>query len=488
MTLRQKSINGVIWNSIGRFSNQILQFILSIILMRLLQPSDFGLIAMAMVFIGFAGIFSEFGFSSAIIQNRFVNELHLSSIFWLNIIVGTIFTFIMFFNAKILAEFYNNDSLIQTIRLLSFTFILSSISIVPNTILQKAMRYDVINKISIVAMIVSGMVSVSLAIRGWGVLALVFQNLVSQLIKTPLMLKAVNWKPKLVFDIKSIKDLFSFSAYLTGFNIINYWSRRSDDLLIGKFIGSDGLGIYSRAYNLMLLPLTQIIGVVSNVMFPALSSIQNDKVRIKRIYLEVVEVISFITFPLMICLIAIAHNFILAVFGSKWAEVIPVIQILAFVGVIQSIGNPVGWIYASLGKTKWMFWWGIFASTITILAIVIGIIIGSIYSVAIAYLITSFLLIYPVIAIPGRLINLTFYELINKIYPILIISLITSSITYLIDATILLNQDVIVRLLSQIFISVTLYLFIMSAFKITTFLKIKNLVVEHLNSVKKTRK
>lgn len=484
INLKQKTISGIAWNTVGKISNQILQFILSVILMRLLLPQDYGLLAMAMVLIGFAGIFSEFGFSSALVQNQNINESHKSSIFWLNIIIGSVLTFLFFIFADKFAQFYSNDNLTKIIKYLSFSFIISAITIVPGTLLQKEMRYDLINKIDVSIVLLSGALSVYLAFAGWGVMSLVYQSLFSQILRVPILFITTKWKPKFIYNKNSIKELFSYSAYLSGFNIINYWARRSDDLLIGKFMGAESLGIYSRAYGLMLMPITQVISLVSNVMFPALSSIQNDKERVKRIFLNVIQILAFITVPMMIGLIAVADNFILGIFGNKWAEVIPIIQILAFVGVLQTIGNPSGWIYTSQGKTDWMFWWGVFGSGSVIIAIVIGVIIGSIYSVAIAYLIINIILAYPVIAIPGKLINMKFTEVYKSVLPILLTSIFMAAVVFLLGQILPSNLPKSLKLVLQVIIGVLIYFSIMWYFRIESFTKIKALVIEQFSFYK----
>ena len=482
MLLKHKIISGVKWNTVGKISNQILNFVLSVILMRLLLPSDYGLLAMAMVFIGFATIFSEFGFSSALIQNQNINNSHKSSIFWLNIVIGSIFTFLIFILADKFASFYEIEKLTLLIKYLSFSFIISSFSIVPSALLQKEMNYSALNKIDVSLVILSGSVSVYLAFNGWGVMSLVFQYLTTQLLRIPLVFLASKWYPQLIFSKDSIKELFSYSAYLSGFNIINYWARKSDDLLIGKFMGADSLGIYSRAYSLMLLPISQVISLISNVMFPAMSLIQYDKERVKSIFLRVIQILAFITFPIMIGLIATADNFVLGIFGKKWSEVIPIIQILAFVGVIQTLSNPVGWIYTSQGKTKLMFWWGVFGSGSVIVAIIIGVVIGSIYSVAIAYLIVSILLIYPVIRISGKIINMKFTEVVKKVFPVLITSLIMSAVIYFAGLILPASISAIVKLSLQVILGMLIYFFIMWYFKIESFTNIKELISEQFNN------
>ena len=479
MSLRHHTIKGVAWNTLGRISNQVLQFGLSVILMRLLQPADYGLLAMAWVVIGFAGIFNEFGFGSAIVQRQDIDAQHLSSVFWINIAIGVGFTLLFFMTAGWMADFFHTAGLKPVMQWLSFSFLIGGLGIVPGALLQKQMRFDLINQISVATTFLSGCIGVYMAYRGYGVMSLVAQSLSNSLIGLPLMFIASRWKPRLVLSWKHVRQLFSFSAYLTGFNVINYWARRSDDLLIGKFMGSTSLGIYSRAYALMLLPITQVISMVSGVMFPALSSIQHDKQRIKSIYIRVIQVIAFFSFPMMLGLVATADHFMLGIFGSKWAGVIPLIRILAFVGVLQCIGNPTGWIYLSQGKTNWMFWWGVFGSGSVVVAIIVGVWMGSIYTVAWAYLFINILLSYPVVAIPGRLIGMKWIEVYRPLLPTFLISASMAIIVYFAGMALPLAWPAIWKLVVQVMLGAGIYFTLMWWWNIPVFHMVRALVAEY---------
>ncbi|MBX6361731.1 MAG: MOP flippase family protein [Acidobacterium ailaaui] len=466
MTLRHQTIKGVAWNSIGRISNQALQFGLSVILMRLLSPSDYGLLAMAMVVTGFAGIFNEFGLGSAIIQRKQIAEQQLSTVFWLNMGIGAGITLLFWTTAPWIADFFHTSNLRAVLQWLSFIFLLGAASVVPGALLQRKMRFDQLTKISVVGTAISGLVAVYMAYTGWGVMSLVAQSLINGLVVLPLNYRAAGWYPKWMFSWQKVRPLFSFSAYLTGFNVINYWARRSDDLLIGKWMGAASLGIYSRAYNLMLLPITQIISLVSNVMLPALSSVQDQKERVKSIYLRVIQVIAFLSFPMMVGLCVTADDFILGIFGQKWVEVVPLIRILSIVGLLQSVGNPTGWIYLSQGKTDWMFWWGVFGSGTVVIALVIGALMGSVYTVAIAYLIVNVLLLYPVNAIPGKLIGLGFMELVVKLLPMLGTSLLMGVSVWAIHNFLPSAWPHVYRLMIEVGSGIALYLIFTIVFRL----------------------
>jgi PST family polysaccharide transporter len=175
---------------------------------------------------------------------------------------------------------------------------------------------------------------------------------------TILLFFFARWRPRLQWSWKAFRELSRYGAGLTGFNIINYWGRSIDKLLVGNSLGASPLGLYSRAYALMLLPLSQAANILIPVMFPAMTAFQNDKARVRRVFLQVISVLTFIAFPLMLGLIAVAEPFVVAFFGLQWAPAVPLIQILAVVGMTQTLCNPVGLIYTSQGRTDWMFWWG----------------------------------------------------------------------------------------------------------------------------------
>jgi PST family polysaccharide transporter len=186
-------------------------------------------------------------------------------------------------------------------------------------------------------------------------------------------------------------------------------------MLIGRYLGTATLGLYSRAYFLMLVPLKNITGVLAPVMFPAMASIQHDKDRVRRAYLRGMRLITFWAFPLMIGMATVAEPFVLGLFGAEWSGVIPLIRILAFVGITQTLCNPVGWIYTSQGRTDIMFWWGVGGAGTLVGCIIAGIMLGGVETVAWAYLVGNLLITAPCIAIPGRLIGMRVWDVFSVV-------------------------------------------------------------------------
>jgi O-antigen/teichoic acid export membrane protein len=415
MSLKRQMLSGIAWSSTGRVGQQVIHFGLTILLARLLLPEDFGLVGMVIVFTGFASLFAEFGFSSALIQRSDITDAHSSSVFWLNVLVGLLLSIGFYFLAPFLAAFYDVPELQPVARALAATFSVASVGIVPTALLQRHMDFKRLARIELLAAALAGAVAIFMALEGLGVWALVAQTLLGALITVVLAFILSGWRPSLSFSHHAVAELLHFSSHLFGFKFINYWARNADNLLVGKLIGSAGLGVYSRAYSLMLLPITQVITVISRVMFPALSLIQDDTKRVRRIYLRAMGMIALITFPMMTGLFVVAEPFVLAVLGAQWAAVIPVLQILCVVGLIQALCNPAGWIYQSQGRTDWMFWWGLGAAGTLIVAIAIGAAVGTVESVAWAYMIANMFLFYPCIMIPGKLIGMRVSHVMREV-------------------------------------------------------------------------
>jgi O-antigen/teichoic acid export membrane protein len=422
VSLKRQTLSGVAWSSTGRVGQQVIQFALTILLARLLLPEDFGLIGMVLVFTGFASLFAEFGFSSALIQRPEITEAHSSSVFWLNLLVGLLLSGGFYFLAPLLSDFYAVPDLQPVARALAITFSIASVGIVPTALLQRRMDFKRLARLELLAAALAGGIAVFMALRGFGVWALVAQTLIGSLVTVVLAFILSGWRPSLSFSHRAVADLLHFSSHLFGFKFINYWARNADNLLVGKLIGSVGLGIYSRAYSLMLLPVTQVIRVISRVMFPALSLIQDDTKRVKRVYLRAMGMIALITFPMMTGLFVVAEPFVLAVLGVQWSAVVPVLQILCVVGLIQALCNPTGWIYQSQGRTDWLFWWGVGGAGTLIVAISIGAALGTVESVAWAYMIANLVLFYPCIMIPGKLIGMHVSDVVREVSGALVCS------------------------------------------------------------------
>jgi PST family polysaccharide transporter len=414
--LRKIAITGVSWSAISQVVNQVFTFAISTVLARILGPAVYGLIGMITVFTGFAAVFGDLALGAAIIQRKELEQRHLNSAFWTNLTMGALLTVLMVALAPVVAWFYDEPELQVLSAVLAFKYVIDSLYVVQVAILNREMRFKTLAGVQIGSNAISGLAGLGMALYGMGPWSLIAQTIGASVVLLAVSWRWSQWKPSFSFDLMSCKELFAFSAYVLGFDVVNYWARSLDQLLIGRFIGAVELGIYSRAYNLMLMPLMHVSKVVGRVMFPTLSAIQDDKLRVKRVYLKAISVIGLITFPMMTGLFAVSDHFVIALLGDKWADVIPLIRIFCLVGLIQSIDTTQGLIYFSQGKTGLYFATGLVWTSLVALAFVIGLHWGVI-GVALSYAIANVVLWYPSWVFPRRIIGLSCREFIGSLAP-----------------------------------------------------------------------
>jgi O-antigen/teichoic acid export membrane protein len=413
--IRRRTIQGIGWSGAQQAVQQLLKFVFTILLMRLLTPDDFGQVGMILVFAGIAQLFSELGLGAAVVQRRELRPEHLDSVFWANIAAGAALTALFAALAGPIALFYELPSLRPLTLAISLTFFIGSFRVVQYSLLQRSMAFRKLALVETVAVLLSGGLAVGLALAGYGIWSLVGQLLALSFSAAVLLWLVGGWRPSFSFRFQALRELFSFSFNLLGFSLLDYSVTRASYLLIGKFIGAPALGIYSRADQLMLMPVSQVAGVISRVMFPALSAIQDQLERVKQIYLRAIRAISLLTFPVMLGLMVTARPFVLVALGEQWAEVIPLLQVFCLAGMTMSVGTTVGWIYTSQGRTDIMMRWGLFAGVVRVSAIAIGLRWG-ILGVAVAWVASGYLILwYPSWAIAGRLINLRFSEMVRTL-------------------------------------------------------------------------
>jgi len=414
--LKQKAVSGIKWSAISQVGRQGTQLLTTVILARLLAPSDFGLVGMAMVVIGFINIFKDLGTAAAVIQRKELSEALLSSVFWLNAGFGLLAMIILFLIAPFAGSFYREPRVIVVLQVLSSSFFISGLGSLHQALLERSLSFNSLAKLEVASVFIGAIVGIGLAFADAGVWSLVFQSLITVFVATALLWWSSSWRPQWFFHWREAKSIGRFSLNLTGYSIFNYFARNADYLLIGRYLGAQDLGYYTLAYRILLFPLQNITAVIGRVMYPVLSTMQDDNSRFASAYLKVSGTIAFITFPLMAGLLALAEPFVLTFFGEKWRPVILLIKIFAPVGMIQSIGATVGGIYQVKGRTDWMFRWGIGAGTFVVIAFVIGLRWG-IIGVAVSYAIASFILFYPSFAIPFRLVEIKFVQLLKILRP-----------------------------------------------------------------------
>ncbi|MBG6236600.1 PST family polysaccharide transporter [Pedobacter sp. CAN_A7] len=425
VSIKKVILNGLFWSILNQFSVIIVGLVITGFLARLISPSEFGILGMVSLSTGFLNVLKDFGFGAALIQKKTVTDEEYSTVFWFNLIIGAFLALVVFFAAPLLGQFFKEEKVVSVSRVLSFTFVINSLGIVWNNRLVKDVAFKQIFYRTFLSTIISGIIGVFLAFKGYGIWALVAQMYMSLIINTILNYLRVRWLPQFVFSRNHLKELWNFGLPLLGDQIINYWVRNIDNILIGRVLGKDSLAFYNKGYSLMLLPVRQLTGTLTKVLFPSFSMIQDDKGQIGNIYLKMSSVIAFIAFPLMICLSMLAEPLILIVYGENWKQVIPIFQVLSILGMFQALGSLSGNIYLSLGETKLMFKIGLFSRAVMIFGIVCGLYAGGIMGLVYGYCIASGLAFLPELYFIGKLLNISLKRILLNFLPYLMLAALT---------------------------------------------------------------
>ncbi len=409
-------ISGIRWSGAIQFVGESIRIVVSVILARLLAPEDFGLLAMASVVTGFLVLFQYLGTRGVIIQRKEIPPELVNSLFVLNLALGFIIALVLLLGASYFAILFKTSQVAPVIRILGIAFIITSIGIVPGSLLARNMRFDLIARVRFIEVIVYGGVAIILAYSGWGVWALVAASLISSVVSTVGLWMVSRWRPGWTFNWTEVKTVAGFSLNLTGSSIIEYATRNVDRFIIGRWLGSAPLGYYSIANRFCLLPMDTIAPVLMRVLFPALSRLQDDLARLQKIFLRACGGIAFITLPLMTGLCILAGPFVMAALGAKWKPVIPLIMLLSPIGVLRSVSAPANGILLAMGRSDWLFR----VMLITGIAVTAGILCGlkwGILGVASAYAIAMVPLTYLRFAVSFRLIKLKFSDLWRSLRP-----------------------------------------------------------------------
>lgn len=475
MNLSERIAHGLSWTLASRIFTQGFQFAFGLALARLLTPSDFGAIGMLFVITGFALAFSDAGLGSALIYDQAATDAHFSTVFWLQLAAGAVLTAMFFVAASHIGAFFEIPILEPISRFIAFTFVIQALGQTHSAMLSKQLRFRQLAIVNIISTLASGAVASALAWYGYGVWALAWQGLLAPTITTALLWLESKWRPRFIFDSRAAVDLGRYGLYLLGHTSINYWLRNGDKLLIGKLVGAYDLGIYTRAYTLMLLPLNNIGAVLGQVMFPALSQLQNDLPRFKRSYLSALQAIALVMFPLMIGVSALCEPLVIFLLGPQWKEVTPILQILSLVGLVQSIIFPVGWVFTALGKTKEQFHLSIILAFAFVAAVGVGVIFG-IKGVAYAYALWTLLSSWLNLRLAGSFINLPTMEVLKAVAKILLMATAMGAIVFALDRRLLEDFSNLTRITSGAAIGITIYLGLCTLTRDTTFVRLTRFV------------
>ncbi|RUM44160.1 MAG: hypothetical protein DSY46_06255 [Hydrogenimonas sp.] len=430
-SLKTQGLKAVAWDFIGKLARNGTGFIVTIVLARLLDPSAFGLVAMIMVIIGIAFIFSDVGLGSALIQRRHLRPIHYNSVFYFNIIMGILLTVIILFSAPSIANFYHNEAITPLAQAISFLFIINALSSVQNTRLRKRLEYATLAKANMGAAVLSGGVGIGLAFYGAGVWSLIAQALSRGIFYNIFIWRASDWLPSLSFSLKALQQLwaFGFRMFLSGLLELIY--TRLDIIIIGRLFSPATLGFFDMAKRLNEMIVQYSSGSIMAVLFPLLSRVQNSLVRFQNIAIKTLGIISFILFFLLGLMYVIADDLIILLFTEKWEPSIIYFKIILLSGFAYPLSALLVNILSSRGNSKIFLRLEIYKKVIQTINLYVGFLYG-IEGYLYGLIVVAFLSIALNIFYASREISLPFTQFL---YPILMQMLLAGISTLIVIQT-----------------------------------------------------
>ncbi|WP_356932062.1 lipopolysaccharide biosynthesis protein, partial [uncultured Muribaculum sp.] len=452
-SLKHTTFKGIIWSSIERFSVQGVSFIVMIIMARILTPKDYGLVGMLTIFIAIAQSLVDSGFSQALIRKLDRNECDFCTVFYFNIVLSILLYIILFISAPLIAKFYNEPILTSLTRVISFGIIINAFSVVHRAKFNIKLDFKTQTKASLSSSLISGVLGIYCAFNGFGVWAIVILQIINQIINVGLLWVLLKWKPKLIFNLESFKNLFNFGSKIAVGGILSTIYDNLYLIVIGKVYNPTDVGLYSRAYQFSTLPSTNISMIIQRVSYPTLCRLQSNIGELRRVYNSYYKALALIIFPLMGLMITIAPNIVEIILGSKWANVIYPLQILCLaLAFYPSQGLQINLLNA-LGKSNIYLKIDIYKKIIGLLCLIISLPFGLIWLCWGQVIATQFALFIHMFY-TKKYLDITILAQIAMLLPAIFSTVIACSTIYIYNN---FTQSGIEQLLIDILICVLFY-------------------------------
>jgi len=464
-----------------QFFQMLLRLALMAILARLLTPQDYGLFAMVYAISSFLALFSDSSFIYNTIQKHDLNLDQLNTMFWVNWVAGIILTVISAAISPLVALLYHEPKLIIINLLCSIAFMISSASAQHRALLIRRMQFLKIGFAEVATLSISGLIAVIMALKDYGVYSLAGQLLFTSIFGTAFLWVFSGWAPGLPVRGSGVRNMIKFGGYLAGTNFANYFARNLDNILIGRYWGSADLGIYSRAYNLMMLPAAAVLSPIHVPMVSALSKVQHDIPRFQNAYLRSLRFLALLTFPIMTGLFILSNEIIAVVYGPKWASASPIFRILCIAGFWQSLWLSALQIYLPIGRPDKLFKISLVSSLIVVLGFIIGVRWG-VRGVSLSYAITISGIIGPYLFYAFSAIGLPIRRALRQIFPPFIAALAIIPGVYFIKILLLGSASSLIRLIVCVPSGVLIFLAILFIISPKIIIDLKDIILNHLLS------
>ncbi|WP_391203020.1 lipopolysaccharide biosynthesis protein [Psychrobacillus sp. L4] len=480
---KQKTMTGLFWSATDIFANSGIQFIIQIILARLLLPEHFGVIGMVLVLNAISTSLVDCGFSQALIRDQDTSQADYSTIFHFNLIISILIYFVLYVSAPFVSRFFSTPQLIEIIRVLSITLIITSLAIIQRVKLTKMLDFKTLAKVKFIAVFTSGSISILMAFLGFGVWSLVANMIVLQFIQTILLWCFNRWIPSLTFNMKSFKKFFRFGYKLLISGIIDSIYNNLYYLVIGKLYTATQLGYYSNAERLRDMSSLPIVATLQRVTYPVLSRTQDDEERLKSVFKNMIKITSFINFPLMIGIAVIATPLFQVLFGEKWLPSVHYFQLLCIAGMMYPIHSLNLNVLQVKGRSDLFLLLEVIKKVIITLLVALSLllklgIIGLIWTGVISSFISLFINTYY----SGRLIGYSTKNQLKDLFPMFSISILMGCVVFV--SGYILPDDYLIKLICQICIGISVYILASGIFRIRQLMDLYQLIFPFILKLK----
>ncbi|MGG8120774.1 MOP flippase family protein [Klebsiella aerogenes] len=374
MSLREKTVNGAKWSAIATVASIGISFLQITLLARIIEPHQFGLLTISMLVIMIADTISDFGISNSIIQRKNISEVELSTLYWINVMIGLLVFFLVFVLSGLISDLLNQPEIKPLVQLLAFAFIIIPHGQQFRALLQKELEFSKIGLIETSSILIGFAITMCSALYYPFAITAIWGYLCMSICKT-LMFAVVGreiYKPILRFNYKSVSSNIKFGAYLTADALVNQLNSNIATVILSRSLGAVIAGGYNLAYNVAVLPPSRLNPILTRVLFPAFSKIQDDKEKLRTNFYKLLSFVGLINFPVLLGLLTVSDNFVITIFGEKWQFITPILQILCIVGLLRSIGNPIGSLLMAKARVDISFKFNVFKLFLFIPSIWIG--------------------------------------------------------------------------------------------------------------------
>lgn len=354
LSLRMRT--AVSWQFLSKGINTSLQMATSIVLARLLMPADFGVVAMAAMVTGLAGAFQDLGLGQALVQRQQIREEHTQSAFWGTLVMALLLYGGVFLTSPHIGAYFSEPRMVPVLRVSALSFLVSPFAVVPTSLLQRDLDFKTSCFAGLASSLSYGMVGITMALLGYGYWALVFAGLIGGVMSTTALSILTRYRPPLLPSFRGIGDLYGFGVGVTGVGLLSHLAAQIDYFVIGRRLDAGALGLYTKAFSLVMMPVSTVTRTMYPVLFPVFSALQNDMPRFRSAYGRTLTYLALVCFPFLSLLAVSAPELIPVVLGKQWSEAILPTQIMALIGVQMLIGNPAGAAIKAVGKV-YLEWW-----------------------------------------------------------------------------------------------------------------------------------